>query len=43
MNKYLKCWEITVHQEQKRIKLYQVRKHFFKAEKINNALYSMEH
>lgn len=33
----------TAHQEQKLIKLYQVRKHFFEAEKINNALYSMEH
>lgn len=28
-----------VHQEQKLIKLYQVRKHFLKAEKRNDALY----
>lgn len=33
----------TVHQEQKLIKLYQVGKHFLKAEKINDGLYSIEH
>lgn len=33
----------TGHQEQKLSKFYQVGKHILKAEKINNAFYSIEH